>query len=145
MMAVITGCSPAPEPQGYVNSWTVHWIDPRVGWVVTLDGDVPTTLPSSDPVPGGKHLLAFPQAAPRAVLSLADFTALWDTLGRPGRALETQKNLFSPAGAQGTRLGKHDCGEGSIWLLTHNSDSVPPAATAAWCQQKWGEGEKNPF
>lgn len=79
------------------------------------------------------------------MLSLVEFTASWDVLGRPGRALETQQNLFTPGGAQGTRLGKHGWGEGSIWLVTANPDSVPAAATAARCQQKWDEGEKNPF
>lgn len=67
MEGVMPGCSPAPEPWDCVNSWPVYRIDPRIGWVVTSDGDVPTSLPSSNPFSGGKHLLTFPQAVPRAL------------------------------------------------------------------------------
>lgn len=65
MRGVMPGCCPAPALQDCVDSWPVYWVDPGTGWVVTLEGDVPASLPSSSPVPGGKHLLAFPQAAPK--------------------------------------------------------------------------------
>lgn len=54
MVGLMSECFPAPEPWDCGSSWPVYRIDPRIGWVVISDGDIPTSLPSSNPLPGGK-------------------------------------------------------------------------------------------
>lgn len=101
----VPGCSPAPELWSCVIFCPVHTADSRLERVVTSDGDAPTSSPCSNPFPGGKCLLTFPQAAPRAIAlcsALFGLKAPWNRLSRPSRALGTWEDPIVPNGARGT-------------------------------------------
>lgn len=152
MVGVVPGCSPAPEPWDGVSSWPVCIVDPRVGWVVISDADVPTSFLSFNPLTGGK--LAFPQAAPRVLALCLPCLAgqpQWDGLGRPSRA-DPQHPQWGTGNMTGAAPGREadvrggQCLAVCSWAVARSdSSSVPAAVAAAQCQQEWGGGRKSPF
>lgn len=91
MVGLMSGCFPAPEPWDCGSSWPVYRIDARIGWVVKSDGDIyPPASPALILSQEVKHLLVFPQAAPR---ELAPCPSLFGWLGSCGTVWGDQAGL----------------------------------------------------